>query len=337
MTHLQGAANAMTAYLPSGATIVGLAAALLAVTVLAGFAIDRCLTGAAARIAAWTLVLAATVAIERLCAAEPPGFRMLAIIGVALFAVKAPVLAEARADGGTRLRVGRWLGFVAAWPGMQPRPFADPDRPALAGARDLVALGFRRLGAGVMLVAIARGIWLATGSALLATVPLLPGLSLILHFGLFNILAGAWRFGGVNLHPLFRAPLLSKSLTEFWGRRWNLAFSEMTAIAVYRPLAARFGNRPALAASFLFSGLLHELAISVPVRAGFGLPLLYFLLHGGLMMVERELTRRRRPIGGRFGRVWTIVWLIAPLPILFHPPFLTGVVWPLIGIDIAGG
>ena len=110
----------------------------------------------------------------------------------------------------------------------------------------------------------------------------------------------------------------------------------MTAIAVYRPLATRFGNRPALAASFLFSGLLHELAISVPVRAGFGLPLLYFLLHGGLMIVERELTRRRSRLAGasdgsgRSSGSW-------PLPILFHPPFLTGVVWPLIGIAVPHG
>ena len=46
---------------------------------------------------------------------------------------------------------------------------------------------------------------------LLATLVLLPGLSLILHFGVFNILAGLWRFAGVACGPLFRAPLRSTS------------------------------------------------------------------------------------------------------------------------------
>lgn len=59
-------------------------------------------------------------------------------------------------------------------------------------------------------------------------------------------------------------------------------------------------------AGFALSGLLHEMAISVPVRAGFGLPLLYFLMHGALVL--------------------------APLPIHFHRPFLAGLIWPLIGI-----
>jgi hypothetical protein len=31
--------------------------------------------------------------------------------------------------------------------------------------------------------------------------------------------------------------------------------------------------------------------------------------------------------------VWVLGWLAVPVPILFHPPFLRGVVWPLIGMD----
>ena len=65
----------------------------------------------------------------------------------------------------------------------------------------------------------------------------------------------------------------------------------MTAIAIYQPLVRRAGRRAALAASFLGSGLLHELAISVPVRAGYGLPTAYFALHGVLLMAEGRLAR----------------------------------------------
>jgi alginate O-acetyltransferase complex protein AlgI len=48
--------------------------------------------------------------------------------------------------------------------------------------------------------------------------------------------------------------------------------------------------------------------------------------------IERGLARRGRPIQGAVGRVWTLAWLIVPLPILFHRAFLEGIVWPLIGI-----
>jgi D-alanyl-lipoteichoic acid acyltransferase DltB (MBOAT superfamily) len=140
----------------------------------------------------------------------------------------------------------------------------------------------------------------------------------------------------VPCDALFRAPLRSGSLTEFWARRWNLAFSEMTSIAVYRPLSPRTGRGPALLAGFLASGLLHEMAISLPVRAGFGLPLLYFAIHGGLVLVERALGRSGRSLSGWVGRGWAVLWLVGPLPILFHRPFLAGVVWPLIGMPAEG-
>src|SRR2546428_52188 len=83
--------------------------------------------------------------------------------------------------------------------------------------------------AGLALVVLARLAFLAVASRLVATALLLTGLSLVLHFGLFTIAAGAWRALGVDVGPLFLAPLQSRSLREFWGRRWNLAFSEMTA------------------------------------------------------------------------------------------------------------
>ena len=74
------------------------------------------------------------------------------------------------------------------------------------------------------------------------------------------------------------------------------------------------------------------MAITVPVRAGFGLPLLYFMIHGGLVLVERALARAGYPLTSWAGRAWALFWLAAPLPILFHRPFLAGVIWPLIGI-----
>jgi alginate O-acetyltransferase complex protein AlgI len=331
----------MNAYLPRDPATAWLVAALLAGTLLLGLGISRLRSVGWGRFAAWLLVVGATVGAERLCAAEPPGFRMLAIIGALLYAMKAVVSVEARAGGYPQLSPLRWLAFAALGPGMRPALFTTLGRPALPGAGALIGLGAKRFALGAALVLLARLVWVSAGEAsdlgarVTATALLLPGLSLMLHFGVFNVVAGVWRRFGVDARQLFRAPLLSRSLTEFWGRRWNLAFSELTALGVYRPLGECLGRGPATVLAFLASGLLHELAISMPVRAGYGLPLLYFALHGGLMTVEKVLQRRGRPIEsfGVWARVWVIGWLALPLPILFHPWFLRGVVWPIIGMS----
>jgi len=62
---------------------------------------------------------------------------------------------------------------------------------------------------------------------------------------------------------------------------------------------------------------------SQKVRPGYGRPLLYFAIHGALTQLERER--------GPFGRAVTLLAVVLPLPLLFHRPFLQGVIWPLLG------
>jgi alginate O-acetyltransferase complex protein AlgI len=71
------------------------------------------------------------------------------------------------------------------------------------------------------------------------------------------------------------------------------------------------------------------MAISLPVNAGYGLPTAYFALHGSLVLFEEALARRGKPIRGLAGRIWAYFWIFAPLPILFHRQFVTGVLLPL--------
>jgi hypothetical protein len=324
----------MNAYLPHDWTVAGIILGLLAAEVLLGFGIAR-MTIRMGRAAAWFMTIGAAVVTERQTADEPAGFRMVALIIATLLGMKAVVAVES----GVRLSPLPWLGFALLWFGMRPAPFAKAGRPALGGAHDLILKGLSRIAIGVGLIALARTIWNQReligeddSARWLATIPLLVGLSLTLHFGLFNVLAGWWRLLGVDCRPLFRAPMLSNSLNEFWSQRWNLAFSEMTALAIYRPVSSILDRKPALAAAFIVSGLLHELAISVPVKAGYGLPTLYFILHGLLVLLENALQRRGLAINRHpwLGRLWVWFWLVVPLPMLFHPPFLAGVVWPLI-------
>ena len=148
-----------------------------------------------------------------------------------------------------------------------------------------------------------------------------------LHFGLFHLLALAWRAAGVDAVPLMDRPLSAATAEEFWGRRWNTAFAFLTRAALFRPLARRFGAGPAVWAGFLFSGLLHEAAITLPAGAGFGGPTCYFLLQAAGVSVARRV--RPGPVAGRL-LAWATVLL--PVPLLLPRAFLTDVAGPTSGL-----
>ena len=230
-----------------------------------------------------------------------PTVKMFVIITALFIVMKTWVLIAS----GVRLSFGRTLAFIA-WPGMRPSTFAaqrkrqEIRRPVLNGIGCILA--------GTALFLIARAI--ASRSLIAAIVIVLPAMSLILHFGVFSLAVAFWRLVGFPAEDLFRQPWRSRSVGEFWSRRWNVGFSDMMSVMVHRPIAKRFGRAAALAASFIASGLLHELAISVPAGGGFGLPTIYFLAHGGLVMA------------GVRGRSATLLSLLVPLPLLFHAPFV---------------
>lgn len=310
--------------------ILGAGAAMVGALAL-GFAVTRIRAHLPARALAWLLVAVGLALVLLVCRGEPALFRMLAICGVVLFAMKAVVAVEDAARHDRRPGAVAWLAWAAAWPGMRPELFLDIPWRSRPGAGALLRKGAVRLALGAALLLAARLAFDATASTLLTAALALPGLSLVLHFGLFNLLSGAWRLAGVDAASLFDRPLAAPSLTEFWGRRWNLPFTEMTQRAIYRPLQGALGRDGAALAAFGFSGLLHEMAISLPVAAGYGRPTLYFLVHGLATRVEPRLRDgfARRPW---LAHAWTLAWLAIPLPLLFHGPFLHGVVWPLLGL-----
>jgi hypothetical protein len=80
---------------------------------------------------------------------------------------------------------------------------------------------------------------------------------------------------------------------------------------------------------FLVSGLLHETVISLPARGGWGGPTLYFLLQAAGVGFERSATGKHLHLGrAAIGRVWTFLVAVAPLPLLFHAPFVRNVIVP---------
>lgn len=167
----------------------------------------RLLDHVAARVAvrvAWAGLGVVGTAVGFAVAREPAGTRMLALSVAMLVGMKAVVLAAAREDGAAPLPLGRWLLFTLAWCGMQPRAFARRRRGV--GARALAWRGLRNaiVGAGCIVVAGALGsAW---------AVPLLMlGLSLLVHFGVFTLLAAAFTARGFAVRVPFDAPLRARS------------------------------------------------------------------------------------------------------------------------------
>lgn len=284
---------------------------------------------------AWLSVFSSIFYINWITLDLSPLFRMLVIILSTLFSMKIVVTVETYKMQLMKLSFIQWVIFVVAWFGMRPKLFETYGNKSLEGAKELIMFGLSRLFVGLILIFIGKYIYNFTLIFYLKVISIgviLMGISFILHFGILNISAGSLRLSGVDTRTLFKSPYLSKSLNEFWGKRWNLAFSEMTALAIYRPLKTRFGAITATLSAFIFSGFLHEIAISFPVNTNYGLPMLYFVIHGIVMLLEKYINKSQTNFlnSNILSRIWVMFWLIVPMPLLFHKAFIKGVVLPII-------
>jgi len=286
----------------------------------------------------WLLMIGCILVIYLIFLGEHPIIKMLALIATTFTCMKVIAVTESYSKKVLTLTFKQWVVFAGGWAGMRAQPFETLGAAPLPGAWRLIRFGVTRVIAGAVLIFLAHKLvllpWNPELIYILTSAGLLIGLSLILHFGLLGISAGTWRLSGVNTYLLFRQPVKALSLTEFWSKRWNIAFSEMTSIAIFRPLRHRTGPVVALMAAFIFSGLLHEIALSMPVNHGYGLPTLYFIIQGLMVLLEKALVQKK-PLflqNRVIAHTWTLFWVIAPMPLLFHSEFIKQVVWPLAGL-----
>src|SRR4029077_14337697 len=108
----------------------------------------------------------------------------------------------------------------------------------------------------------------------------LPGIAALLltiHLGIGDLLPWLLRWAGFAVPPVFDRPWAARSLTEFWGTRWNLPFVEINRRIFLRPLHRYLTGPGSRFALFALSGVLHEMGISFPAAGGWGMPLAYFL------------------------------------------------------------
>ena len=246
--------------------------------------------------------------------AEEPGWRLFYTSAWLLFALKGSVLLLRPASQIAAMsRLGLTL-YLTLWPGMDPAPLARRDSEVSLQGRWFIQ------GWITMLVGIVG----------LATMPLLGlksswlgilGLAITVHLGYSDVLSALVRWLGFPVRRLFDNPLAANRLQDFWSRRWNRPFVEMNKV-LFLPLLNRvMSPSAAVTGAFLISGILHELAISLPVNAGWGGPLSYFVIQAVGMRLQK-----------RDSRLFTWLWLLAPAPLLFHAPFRQGLITPMLDL-----
>ena len=230
---------------------------------------------------------------------------------------------------GVRASFARNLGYLLLWPGMDAPAFLSANRTSSQPrAKDWLAATAKTL-LGGSLLCLAANKAAEGNTALVCGWIGMAGIVLVLHFGLFHLIALGWQAAGVAAYPLMHSPVRSTSLSDFWGKRWNLGFRQLTHGLVFQPVRRRFGPAAATLAAFFVSGLIHDFVISFPAGGGYGLPTGYFLLQGIGVLAERSQFGARLGMGRGF-RSWffTLLFTAGPAFCLFHPPFVRNVMIP---------
>jgi len=224
------------------------------------------------------------------------------------------------------------LTYLFAWPGMEPRGFFAPQTTeSQVPLREWLWALLKLTGGLLALFFVCP--WLSKtaispdGLAWCG----MAAIAFVLHFGLFHLLSCFWRLQGKTAPLLMNLPICSSSVADFWGNRWNMAFRDITHRHLFGPLTRLWGPRRALLTGFFFSGLIHDLVISIPAGGGYGRPTLFFMLQALGILVSRTATGKWLGIHRGFrGWLFTLLVVVVPCPLVFHSKFATQVVLPFL-------
>jgi hypothetical protein len=270
----------------------------------------------------WRRHAALALALGSLCAPwfAPRGSVLRAFVALYLLWTCTKVFDMTR-DRQQRSPFFRWIWMLALHDLRRDGYARHGPRPQLAPAllaSALVALG---VGYAALCLAIFVAPKLAPGAGWL----LQHGAGiLVCYFGVEGALRAFEFFErcfGLNPPVLHQHPILSLSLAEFWGRRWNRVVGHWLFTALYRPLALRKQPVLAVLAAFGGSAILHQYFTWAAI--GFSWSLLmagFFLLQVPLLLLEAALGQARWPRPLR--RAWTVACLVLSSP-LFVAPTLT--------------
>jgi len=244
--------------------------------------------------------------------AARPGLRTMLVLAAVVVTMR--IIEIARTDWPLARRVGHALSV------MDPRRMHSvPRRLDLRGLA--VWTAWSAVGAaGIVLVLRANP---AAGSVVYWSTRWLGALvaayavTEATYVGLFPAI---YRGLGRELLPLHRTPGAARSVTEFWGSRWNLTITNWFRQYLFTPLARAGRPKAGMAVAFAASAVMH--AYIALVAAGLlmaAIMLAYFLVQGALALIERPLgVPRWSPLAGH---AWTVALMTATSP-MFTEPFL---------------
>lgn len=272
--------------------------------VFAGFSLSRIQSITLKRSFGWMVLIVLAFSTNRLLIDASAFDRMLGLCCVLLASMKGLVYAEWA--GESRLSISHYCVFAFCWFGMDVASF-QARRQNLSWKPDIA------VGLYCMLIGLTTA-WLVWRMDIQYILLVFVPLSLGFHFGLLRVLKGCLRFTGYPVRTLFPNVFLTKGIADFWSKRWNVGYSQMMQRVVFRPVAGVAGKDMGFLAVFVISGVLHELAITLPIQTGYGYPTAYFTLHGLLVLLENKL-------GRSFGRPLTLLLVVLPLGWLFPSAF----------------
>lgn len=129
------------------------------------------------------------------------------------------------------------------------------------------------------------------------------------------------RLVGISFPAVQVAPLLSRSVGEFWGRRWNRPISGWLNRYVFLPLARRRLPALGILLAFAVSGFFHAWMVSASMPfSKVALIWTFFMAQCVALLLERRWSIRQWPIAP--ARAWTLLFLLTTSP-LFFDPFLS--------------
>lgn len=250
------------------------------------------------------------------CAPWPGLVRWFTLVYAIAAVFKALALSRSRAP---RVGLARGILYLTLYPGLDPaRAFArDPaaDRPR--GRLEVLA-GLVEVAGSILVAELAERWGVLDAGRYPAAWAYAIQFTLFMD-GSFRAVMGMFRAAGRYAEDVFRSPWLLEDLSDFWGRRWNRFVGRTLTLEVLAPLQPRVGRVVAVLATFLASGVMHEVLFVMPTGVALGQYVAFFLAQGvALIVLARLIPGRLRTPELRFARrLAAAAVLIATAPLFF--------------------
>ncbi|WNG33549.1 hypothetical protein F0U61_07890 [Archangium violaceum] len=276
----------------------GLAAALLA-------------TGPVWRRTTALLVMSAALPVAFLAPADYQTFRAFVALGSLWFLARTVELVREPRHLPVTRRIWHAVGLVDTRLARRRAP--SVDRPALVRlilCIPLVAAGFVGVYYGSQLSSSTLRLGLRWGFGALFT-----------YTAVEVVVSGVILFYsalGIDPRPLHDDPILSRTIAEFWGRRWNRAVHRFLKLNVFAPVARRGYTELGLVLTFVVSALFHFTFMLPAVGPGLAAMMgAFFLLQLPFLWAERALgvAQWKEPLA----RAWTLTLLFVSSPLFVEP------------------